>query len=274
MSQTHKSSILGLAIRSIDFVFRVLRRLADAASRTAAPAEQSMSTPSHEIAQQYIEIWKKAVETQMHFNEMSVKSRQLGLTFVAGALGLGIVLLSRGEAFSFPIELGPIKFQLNIAVLLPIAALLALRAVKQLDLNVYHKMLRGAVTFGEDFENAYMTKIFDLEKGMTQAISHFSRFSDASVMTPPGSVKYAYCGNTRGSAEGKILEFYGHAEKFLWITAAILLLITNVAYWNKVYFEPHRASAVEPTASKAALPHEPDAKANPSEAQSAKAPEK
>jgi hypothetical protein len=32
-----------------------------------------------------IEIWKQAVETQKHFNDMCVKSRQLGLTFVAAS---------------------------------------------------------------------------------------------------------------------------------------------------------------------------------------------
>ncbi|WP_296765565.1 hypothetical protein [Sediminimonas sp.] len=36
--------------------------------------------------QMYIQIWSRVVETQMHFNEMQVKSRQLGLTFVTAAL--------------------------------------------------------------------------------------------------------------------------------------------------------------------------------------------
>lgn len=218
---------------------------------TVTQARLNMSPTTDEEKAQYISIWKKAVDTQMHFNEMSVKSRQLGLTFVAAALGLGIVLLSRGEAFSFPIELGPVKFQANIAVLLPIAALLALRAVKQLDLNVYHKMLRGAVTFGEDFESVYMKKIFDLEMGMTQAISHFSRYSDASAARQSGSHKYSYSGSERLSALDKISAFYRNAERFLWITAVILFAITNVAYWNKVYFGPP-SKTVAQAASKTA----------------------
>jgi hypothetical protein len=55
-----------------------------------------------------IRIWEKTVETQMHFNEMSVKSRQLGFTFVAAALGVAAFLLSRGEDFSilFPSRYG------------------------------------------------------------------------------------------------------------------------------------------------------------------------
>ena len=122
---------------------------------------------STEQQDKYIAIWAKAVDTQMHFNEMSVKSRQLGLTFVAAALGIGIVLLSRGDSFAFPITIKGIDFQLHISVVLLLGAWLALVAVRGLDLNVYHKMLRGAVTFGEDFEERYMKQIFELDKGMT-----------------------------------------------------------------------------------------------------------
>jgi hypothetical protein len=128
--------------------------------------------------------------TQMHFNEMSVKSRQFGLGFVAAALGLGIALLTRHEDFSIPVPL--LRFSLHATVLVTLASAAALYAVKRLDLNVYHKMLRGAVAFGEDFEQNYMKQIFCLEKGMTQAISHFSRFDDASVDVQGG--KYLYKG--------------------------------------------------------------------------------
>ena len=117
-----------------------------------------MSLPP-EQQEKYIAIWAKAVDTQMHFNEMSVKSRQLGLTFVAAALGIGVVLLSRGDDFALTVDLVLFEIQV-IAVVLLLGAWLALHAVRGLDLNVYHKMLRGAVTFGEDFEQNYMKEIF------------------------------------------------------------------------------------------------------------------
>jgi len=100
---------------------------------------------THEERKSYIEIWSKAVDTQMHFNEMSVKSRQLGLTFVAAALGVGVVLISKGDEFaiSVPWFFGG-RFNLHVAVLLLAAAILALYAVRILDLKVYHRMLRGA----------------------------------------------------------------------------------------------------------------------------------
>src|SRR5689334_17158395 len=88
----------------------------------------------------YVAIWQKAIDTQMHFNEMSVKARQFGLTFVAAALGLGIVMLSRGQEFAMSVPLCG-GFDLNATVLIVLASAFALYAVRLLDLNVYHKML-------------------------------------------------------------------------------------------------------------------------------------
>ena len=86
-------------------------------------------TLTPEQQQLYISIWAKTVDTQMHFNEMCVKSRQLGLTFVAAALGVGIVLLSRGDDFSLSVNVFNFNFQIHIAVILLLGALLALLAV-------------------------------------------------------------------------------------------------------------------------------------------------
>lgn len=180
--------------------------------------------------EQYVAIWAKAVDTQMHFNEMSVKSRQLGLTFVAAALGVAVVLLSRGDDFALVVDLKTFRFQIHISVILILGAWLALAAVRGLDLNVYHKMLRGAVTFGEDFEEHYMKQIFTLDKGMTQAISHFSRFQDAGKKASEDR-KYVYTGAVQITAEDKIKSFYSWTIRFLWIAAAALFLITNVAFW-------------------------------------------
>jgi hypothetical protein len=99
-------------------------------------------------------------------------------------LGVAVVLLSRGDDFALSVDLTIIKLQLHISVVLILGAWLALIAVKILDLNVYHKMLRGSVAFGEDFEENYMKDIFKLNKGMTQAMSHFSRFQDAVITHP------------------------------------------------------------------------------------------
>jgi len=174
----------------------------------------------------YVAIWAKAVDTQMHFNEMSVKARQFGLTFVAAALGLGIALISRGEEFSINISWFG-GFQIHATVLIILASAFALFAVGLLDLGVYHKMLRGAVTFGEDFEENYMKQIFELNKGMTQAISHFSRFQDAHVSLAEN--KYKYAGQDRKNAERKIRSFYRWSIGIL-LAAAVTLFIVSAHF--------------------------------------------
>jgi len=199
-----------------------------------------------EEQQMYIEIWSKVVETQMHFNEMQVKSRQLGLTFVAAALGVAIVLLSNGNEFAFILPVRDVEIHLHVAVLLVLGAWLALEAVKQLDLNVYHRMLRGAVTFGMDFEENYLKEIFDLKYGMTQSISHFSRFNDAKVEKDDNG-KYIYSGVDEVTALDKIKNFYKNTTRFLWGAAVLLFIFTNAPLINSWVFdggEPHEEAAL------------------------------
>jgi hypothetical protein len=126
-----------------------------------------------------IDIWKQAVDTQKHFNDMCVKSRQLGLTFVAASLGAALYLFIRStplaseaetavsrsiSAYSFSICGHPIVLHVSLAII--IAAAAAVYAVKRLDLGVYHQMLRGAVTFGEDLEEKHIRHIVGLQKGI------------------------------------------------------------------------------------------------------------
>lgn len=191
--------------------------------RTNRAKRRLRDHPSDEDKDRYIEIWKKAVETQMHFNEMSVKSRQLGLTFVTASLGVAVVMIARGDDFALSVG----TWSVHVGVLLMLAAFLALWGVRGLDLNVYHRMLRGAVTFGEDFERTYMKSIFRLDKGMTEAISHFSRHSDAKV--EKGGAIYRYTGTCAVTAEHKIRRFYAVTGGALIASALALFVIGNLA---------------------------------------------
>jgi hypothetical protein len=173
----------------------------------------------------YFDIWSKAVDTQMHFNEMCVRSRQFGLAFVSAALGVAVVLLSQQKGFAFTLTVSGFTIIVHVASLIGFASAMAMYAVKKLDLGVYHQMLRGAVNFGEDFEENYMKKLFDLEKGMTQAISHFSRHTDANVSIKEG--RATYTGESKTTAKDKIEEFYKLTICFLIGAGLLLLLFPN-----------------------------------------------
>src|SRR4051812_17296206 len=97
--------------------------------------KEKASETGNEFAENVVTIWAKAVDTQMHFNEMSVKSRQLGLTFVAAALGLAVFLFSRGgtEArFAFSATIRGHHVEFHVAEFIILAAAASVYAVKLL----------------------------------------------------------------------------------------------------------------------------------------------
>jgi hypothetical protein len=66
---------------------------------------------------------------------------------------------------------------------------------------------------------------------------------------------YKYVGDVKITAEDKIRQFYRNAIWFLWLSAAFLFFITNLALWTEMYFGPEimreRAEAIninEPSA--------------------------
>ncbi|HWF93372.1 MAG TPA: hypothetical protein VG291_00270 [Xanthobacteraceae bacterium] len=126
--------------------------------------------------QQLLLIWERAIQTQMHFAELSIKTRQVGLTVVGATLGLAIVLAR--TASGFVLTFGAQEFP--ISSILCWTAAIVLYAIKLLDIGVYHQMLRGAVTFNEELEAKRLLPLFGTEKGLTQAISFYSRHPDAS----------------------------------------------------------------------------------------------
>jgi hypothetical protein len=190
--------------------------------------DEKPGSSKDEFENTLVAIWAKAVDTQMHFNEMSVKSRQLGLTFVAAALGLAVFLFSRSgpdAKFAFTATVRGHQFVLHVAEAIILAAAASVYAVKLLDLGVYHKMLRGAVAFGEDLEEVHIRKLLGLNKGMTQAISHFSRFSDGSVSVEDG--KNVYSGKKKQNAGQKINRFYWLVITSLVACALIMFAVGN-----------------------------------------------
>jgi hypothetical protein len=202
------------------------------------PAEQEATTASREKL--IVDIWKQAVDTQKHFNDMCVKSRQLGLTFVAASLGAALYLFIRtapaeGEtgataagksiyAYSATICGHQIVFHVSLVIILAAAA--AVYAVRRLDLGVYHQMLRGAVTFGEDLEEKHIRHLVDLRQGMTQTISHFSRHSDAAVRKAADG-RYEYFGEDRRNAGEKLKGFYNFLFSFLTLLAVLAFVASN-----------------------------------------------
>jgi hypothetical protein len=174
-----------------------------------------------------LELWKTTVETARHFNEMSGRSRQLGLAFVVATLSLAAVLLTKQGDYSFSFSAWDYSFRINISAFLVLIASLAVRTVKTIDTGIYHRMLRGSVSHGEDLESILRQSIMPVEKGLMQSISHFSRYLDASVSVEGESSTYKYHGQKHQTALDKLEKFYRNIFILLICVAVILLVATG-----------------------------------------------
>lgn len=151
------------------------------------------------------DIWVKAIDTQMHFNEMSVKSRQLGLTFVVAALALAVTMLGRQEGGRFTILWFGDYYETHVAGVIVLITAVAMFSVMLLDLLVYHRMLRGAVSFGEALErDEVRSKIMRTSRGLTETVSIYSRHADAVW----SNEKRDYTYSKKKNAANKIRLFY------------------------------------------------------------------
>jgi hypothetical protein len=264
--------------------------------------DSATNTDQAERRKLVFDIWAKAVDTQMHFNEMSARSRQLGLTFTVSALGLAVFLLGRGDDWRLLIPLescyfrqrpilwgvesailavwityffrhksfsetsrkgraigitialvaGPLALlelatfkgflsptwsvplkqralELHVSIILVAASVVALLLVRRLDLSLYHQMLVGSVAFGEELENQYIKPeiLPKVEKGMTEAISHFSRAKNArfEVSQPQGK---RYTGTDEIRARRKVRGFYAWINAVLVTSVLALLAYSNL----------------------------------------------
>lgn len=166
--------------------------------------------------EQKITIWERAIETQMHFAELSIKMRQIGLTLAGATIALAIVLYRTESNFSF--EILGIGISIPIASVLCISAAAILFAAAIIDVGVYHRMLRGAVTFNEMYEQQLDAAI-GWESGLTEAISAFSRLRDPEPQPKRDKGGKKWTGQKKSNASARIVWFYT-ISVFALLTAA------------------------------------------------------
>jgi hypothetical protein len=168
------------------------------------------------------DLWSKAVDTQMHFNEMQTKTRQLGLSLAVGALALSVYLLRSLEAKDFIhiADFWPLN-RIHVSAPLILFSAIGLYVVRILDVDVYHRMLRGAVAFGEQLEEEMKgEQLIRTQYGMTQFISRSSRYNDFEYASDRHMVTNV--GSLRKTAMGRLRKFYSIA---IGVVAGIAVLI-------------------------------------------------
>jgi hypothetical protein len=116
-----------------------------------------------------IEIWKKIVDVQQHFNDLELRIRNFALIVTGAFLGLG------GYAIKDAGMIGAFGFEVSVAGLVVLSAIIPLFAFYFMDRLWYHRLLEGSVGAGIEAESAL--KELGYKVGLGSKISERSPFT-------------------------------------------------------------------------------------------------
>ncbi len=95
-----------------------------------------------------IQQWKTVVDAQMHFNDMILRTRALGITVVIGVYGAAAALANRPPQAAVAVT-GKLP---NVSSMIIFLGLALLVSIFLLDYCYYYRLLLGAVERGEQLE--------------------------------------------------------------------------------------------------------------------------
>lgn len=113
-----------------------------------SPAVPLTPPPASPLGAGQIEIWKKIVDVQQHFNDLELRIRNFALIVTGAFLGLGgYAIKDAGVVTLFGLEV-------SIAGLVVVSAIFPLAAFYFMDRLWYHRLLDGSVYAGIEAETA------------------------------------------------------------------------------------------------------------------------
>jgi hypothetical protein len=128
---------------------RGMNEIADQTSQIIKE-DDGLSASAKDIARDQ---WSNVVRTQIHFNEIIHRTRQLTVTVIAAAFGAAIASFAAKPAGHLTLE----AFSVNVPIATPlvILGLIFLAVGFLMDRSYYYKLLLGAVEVGEHLETTY-----------------------------------------------------------------------------------------------------------------------
>lgn len=178
------------------------------------------SNPEIDRLKLQVKMWQNSVSTTKHFTEMSVKMRQLGLTFVVAAFAVAITLLSQYPTARLTVPLGSVDYDIHLSGLIVMTSVVGLFVTKLLDVELYHRMLRGSVAFTMELESKVLRPLMGTDRGLAESISHHSRSTRPAINGDEDTIR------KKTSAERKIKLFYNLSMVFVALIGAALTIIT------------------------------------------------
>ncbi|MEV0683399.1 hypothetical protein AB0I35_05955 [Nocardia sp. NPDC050378] len=184
----------------------------------------------------YLEMWKKTVEVQQHFNDLEWRIRGLAMTVLTFAFGAAAVAAKDGttvKVYGYPLQL---------SCLVLILGCVLWGAFYFVDKVWYHQLLVGAVAHGVELEQELKTQL--PHAGLTEQIGKSS----------PQEIRILLWKKELRSTE-KLRLFYVIGA------TALLLAATALQFGSKPVSEPTKAetatSTPAATESSATLTHTP-----------------
>ncbi|WP_145979693.1 hypothetical protein [Chelatococcus daeguensis] len=108
-----------------------------------------------------IEIWKKTIDVQQHFNDLCLRIRNTAITVV------GALLAAMGFTYQQGLEIAFLGYRLAAGMGFVAAALFAWLAFFLMDYYWYHMFLKGAVKHASKIEEEYKSMLPGIDLGGT-----------------------------------------------------------------------------------------------------------
>jgi hypothetical protein len=170
------------------------------------------------LAAGQIEIWKKIVDVQQHFNDLELRVRNFALIVTGAFLGLG------GYAIKDAGMINAFGVAVSVAGLVVFSAIVPLFAFYFMDRLWYHRLLDGSVSAGIEAESALKELGYKVDLG--------SKISEGSPFT-------LWLTKQKIHSKTKMDMFY------LMLVAALLIVALCLGFGIR----PQHAPADAPTAS-------------------------
>jgi hypothetical protein len=125
----------------------------------------------------YVQRWRAVIDTQMHFNDMLMRTRAAGVSIVIAVFGAAAVSLAQ-----YPAQLLLAGTTIHIAVVIVLFGLLLLASLFVLDYFYFYRMLIAVVQRAEELEIESRRPGEPLELNLSSCLSRSISRTRASLV--------------------------------------------------------------------------------------------
>lgn len=126
-----------------------------------ATQERTREIKAEDELKNALEIWKKSVDVQQHFNDLSMRIRNFAITVV------GALVATVSFTYQYGLQLSVFGITLPAGTGIVIAAMASWIAFYMMDAHWYHVLLKGAVIHSSKIEAMYADRLPGIGLGET-----------------------------------------------------------------------------------------------------------